>query len=45
MLGVTKYLVGPPTTIPPIDTFKALLDNLGGRFSVCNLISTQLDEI
>jgi hypothetical protein len=48
-LGVTKYLVGPPTTpphptTPPRETLKALLDKIGGWFSVYNLIFTQLER-
>ena len=36
----------PPThPTPPPGTFKALPDNLGSWFSVCNLILTKLDEI
>jgi hypothetical protein len=33
----------PPTTHTP-ETFKALPDNLGSCFSVCNLILTQLEQ-
>ena len=44
LVGVTTLLVcNPPPT--PQQTFRPLPDNLGSRFSVYNLILTQLDKI
>ena len=45
-VGVDK-VISWTTTPPhhPSSTFKALPDNIGSWFSVCNLILTQLDEI
>ena len=45
-LVVTKYMEGPPQPPHPTtrETFKALPDNPGGWFSVCNLMLTQLER-